>query len=123
MIIATALNLTINYFLIPKYGALGAAVVSLITNFFVGIIYYINNSKLIPEYLLNTKTILFIITSFIFAYIYWIFKDASIFITIPIVLTVYSLLIGFFYFSKEEMQLIISKDFNINFIKNKSDKS
>ena len=121
--IATALNFTINYFLIPKYGALGAAVVSLITNFFVGIIYYINNSKLIPEYLLNTKTILFIITSLIFAYIFWIFKDANIFITIPIVLTVYSLLIGFFYFSKEEMQLIISKDFNINFIKNKSDKS
>lgn len=43
--IATLFNLILNYFLIPKYGIFGAAYVSLFTNVFVAIAYFIATKK------------------------------------------------------------------------------
>ncbi|MFA7288613.1 MAG: oligosaccharide flippase family protein, partial [Melioribacteraceae bacterium] len=43
--VATILNLILNYFLIPKFGVFGAAYVSLFTNGFVAIAYFIVTKK------------------------------------------------------------------------------
>ncbi|RJQ64726.1 MAG: flippase [Stygiobacter sp.] len=45
VVIATAFNLIINFFLIPYLGALGASITSLITNVFVGLSYIISTPK------------------------------------------------------------------------------
>ena len=114
---ATMLNFIINYFFIPIYGAYGAAIVSLITNIFVGIIYFSTNHGLAYEYIFNVKTISFIFISLIIAYLFWLIKNFNIFISIPIVGLIFILIIYYLLFSKDERELIFSRNFKLIFFK------
>ncbi len=119
VIFATLLNLSLNFFLIPAYGAFGAAIVSLVTNIFVGVVYYAANLKLVTEYLSNTRTMIFVLFSFAVGWICWLVRDISVLITAPVA----GLIILFFaytmFFTKEERVLILSREFNFSFFNNK----
>ncbi len=117
VIAATLLNFVLNYFLIPIYGAYGAAIVSLITNLFVGIIYYTTNFGLVTEYLFNVKTLTFLLISFVIASMFWLVKSINLFITVPFVGLTFILIIYYFFFTKDEKELIFSKDFRLMFVK------
>jgi len=114
---ATLLNFTINYFLIPKYGAFGTAIVSLITNVFVGLIYYLTNFNLVRQYLFNIKTLLFLLLSLGIVYLFWLNKSITVFITAPILGIIFILFAYFFFFTKDERELIFSSDFRFSLFK------
>lgn len=120
VIAATILNFSINYFLIPVYGAFGAAIVSLITNAFVGIVYYSVNLKLVYEYLLNLKTLIMILSSIVIALIFWFNKDMNVFVSVPIIILLFLLLTLFFYFTKEEKKIIFSNEFRFSLVGKKN---
>lgn len=120
VIAATILNFSINYFLIPLYGAYGAAIVSLITNIFVGVVYCSVNLRLIYEYLFNLKTLGMFSISACIALIFWLNKTINVFITAPIILLIFLLLALFFYFSKDEKKLIFSNVFCFSLISKKN---
>lgn len=117
VIIATLLNFIINYFLIPHFGTYGAAITSLITNFFVGIIYYMTNSNLILEFLLNVKVISFLVISLAIAYLFWLINSVSIFFSAPVIGIIFSLIAYMFFFTKEERVLILSSKLRFPFVK------
>jgi O-antigen/teichoic acid export membrane protein len=117
VIAATVFNFSLNYFMIPEYGAFGAAIVSLITNIFVGLVYYAVNIDLVRYYLFNVKTISFLFTSLIIAYFFWLNKSITVFIMAPVFGVVFILLVYYFFFSKDEIKLIFSEQFRFSFFK------
>lgn len=93
VVVATILNLIINYFLIPIYGAYGAAIVSLITNLFVGLIYCIFNFNLFYKSFFNYKTFVIVIFTIVVAIVFWNNKSISVFISGPIILFFFFLIV------------------------------
>lgn len=120
VVAATILNFSINYYLIPIYGAFGAAIVSLITNVFVGIVYYSVNLKLVYEYLFNLKTFVMVLSSIVIALIFWFNKSMNVFVSGPIILMLFLFLTLFFYFTKEEKKIIFSNEFRFSLIGKKN---
>jgi len=106
VIIATILNFAMNYFLIPLYGAFGASLVSLFTNIFVGVVYFIMNYKLYQETNYNLRIIFYLVFSLLIAYLFWLNSDISILISLPVVILLFSFIIYFFYLNKEEKKII-----------------
>lgn len=61
VVIATILNLVLNLFLIPIAGIKGAAIVSLITNIFVGLTYIVFNKEVLKAWFINKESRFFIL--------------------------------------------------------------
>jgi len=115
VIFATILNLILNSFFIPEYGAFGAAIVSLVTNTFVGAAYILSTKSLFKEWMLNFKTMFFLIVSMIIGYITSNLISINIFIGAFALLIVFILISYNFFFSKEERDLIFTRDFKLSF--------
>jgi O-antigen/teichoic acid export membrane protein len=106
VIIASVLNICLNYFAIPKYGAYGAAIVSLITNTVVGIIYIASTLPLFYKWMINVRMISLLIIALIVALVIWSFNSMVLFYISPVLAGVYLLLAYNFLLSEEEIQLI-----------------
>jgi O-antigen/teichoic acid export membrane protein len=106
VIIASVLNICLNYFAIPKYGAYGAAIVSLITNTVVGIIYIASTLSLFHKWMINVRMISLLIIALIVALVIWFFNSMVIFYISPVLAGVYLLLAYNFLLSQEEIKLI-----------------
>jgi len=107
IVIATALlNIILNLFLIPSYSYIGSGIATLITEFFLLVIYlYINAlDSIIP----NIKKFLFqpIIASGVMAYFLWQFPGIQLVLKILIAIFIYfALLIVLKGFSREDFQI------------------
>jgi len=119
VIIASILNLTLNSFLIPEYGVNGAAVVSLITNLFVGIIYIYMNRKFFIISMVNSKMILLILISLTTASVLWKLNSEIIFYLSPILVIIYMVLIYLYFLSEDDRHLLFSDKIKILTIKQK----
>ncbi len=62
VVIATLLNVILNLIMIPKLGVQGAAIVSLITNSFVGISYIVFNIDIFKKWFINKQNLLLLVT-------------------------------------------------------------
>lgn len=113
VLIATLLNFLLNYFVIPKYGVWGAASVSLVTNLFVGVIYYLNCFEIAKEYFMNKQILYFMSVSIIIAYLCWFFKDVSMFVAVPVVILLFWVIIFYFFLSEEEKKVLLHRDYRI----------
>jgi O-antigen/teichoic acid export membrane protein len=108
IVIATALlNITLNLFLIPIYSYIGSGIATLITEFFLLLIYlYINaRNSILP----NFKKFLFqpVIASSGMAFFLWQFPEIQLFLKILIAIFIYfTLLIVLKGFSKEDFQIL-----------------
>jgi len=111
VIFASVFNVLLNYYAIPNYGVFGAAIVSLITNVLVGIIYISFTRPLFYQWLFNFKMIVTLILSSILAIVLWIIKDVYIFYLSPIFIGVFFVFAYFYFFSDEEKSLIFSDRF------------
>jgi O-antigen/teichoic acid export membrane protein len=116
VIAATILNFMLNYFAIPKYGAYGAAIVSMITNMFVALVYFAASWVLFKDWIINLKTLLVIMLIPFSTYILNIYNHISVFIFVPLIVFV-AILTYYFYLTKRERNLIFSTNFNFSFIK------
>jgi O-antigen/teichoic acid export membrane protein len=117
VIAATIINITLNIFMIPGYGAFGAAIVSLITNIFVGIVYYAVNVDLISSYFFNVRIALFLLLSLIISYLFWLIRDLTVFFGAPVLGLLFVLISYFLFFTSDEKKLILSEKFAIPFFK------
>lgn len=78
MILGAVLNFTLNYFLIPRYAAVGAAIASVIAESFIAIVYFILAKKYIDYKLLIKPVFQYIIASaFMFIGVLFIKKIIS----------------------------------------------
>lgn len=103
---ATILNITLNYFVIPKYDVLGASVVSLAVNIFVGFIYIISLKENFIFWLFHIRQAIAIIIVFISGYIFYEFIHIHFIIEIIILLITY-IFVGYkFYLTKEEKEIL-----------------
>ena len=119
VIVASVLNLTLNSFLIPDHGVNGAALVSLITNLFVGVIYIYMNRKLFIKWMVNSKVILLILISLTTALVLWEFDSQIIFYLSPIFGIIYLVLIYLYYLTEDDRYLLFSDKIKILTFKQK----
>jgi O-antigen/teichoic acid export membrane protein len=113
VILATIINITLNYLLIPQYGLVGAAIVSLISIVFVYGVYSIYSFNLIKKWYLNLQTPILISVTILIGYLLLNFTYLKIYFGVPIVLVIFTIIGLAFYFTKEDKQILFSKDFNI----------
>jgi O-antigen/teichoic acid export membrane protein len=117
VIAATGMNLLLNYFFIPKYGAYGSALVSLICNSFVGIAYGLASILLFVEWDFNYKTMGLCMVSVFIGVVVWNYRAINMFFGIPVLLALFSLIAYYYYFSKEEKAVLLSSEFGFTLVK------
>lgn len=123
VIIATIVNFSINYFLIPKYGPVGAAITSLITSVVVGIGYIYYTFPLVKAWVINKEFVLGIIFTLLGVVIFMQFPQFTFWGTVPIFGGVYFLLSWNFLFSREDKNIIFKDKMGIEqVISNTDDK-
>jgi O-antigen/teichoic acid export membrane protein len=115
VIIATILNISLNIFIIPRFGVNGAAVVSLLVNTFVGLVYFLYVEKQFRFWLFDYKNLLLLISSLLFLWILNSFVDVNFILQILIFIFFYLILIITFYLRPNEKKLIISIITKIHF--------
>lgn len=113
VIFATLLNLLLNYFIIPLYGAFGAAIVSLITNALVGAIYILTTLPLFYDWIINVKMIFTLIISIALTFVLWFLNSIILLLFSPILIGIFFVIAYLFVFSKEEKKLIFSNEFKL----------
>ncbi len=118
VIIATFINMILNFFFINKYGALGAATVAIITNFFVAAAYVLASFQFSKSWFVNKKILLLFIFSTLIQIILYQFSAINIVIAVPIIIVLYVMFGYFIYFTKEEKIKLLSLDFSMRSIKN-----
>ncbi len=105
---ATILNFFLNMYFIPKYGVYGAAMVSLATNIFVGILYILNNSKIFFELFLNIKLMVPGIITLILAICLWPIKTNLPILYAPLIIFGLGLVIYNMGYTIEERKMIFN---------------
>lgn len=112
VIAATLLNFTLNLFAIPQYGAYGAAIVSLITNSFVALIYFGASWSLFKDWIFDWKTILLLLLLPLTVFFLKHFVKNSIWEALPI-LVFLMVAAGYFYFSQQERKWILTNNYSL----------
>jgi O-antigen/teichoic acid export membrane protein len=120
VIVATILNVVLNFIMIPIYGAFGAAVISLITNLFVGIMYYIFTLHLVSKWAINFKTSSIFIVGIATTYLFWHFRKMTIFIGAPAIIIIFIIIAYTYFFTEEEKKNIVPFEIKANLFKVKT---
>ena len=111
VICVTVLNVLLNSFLIPRYGALGAAMVSLICNACVGLAYGLVSARLFVHWSLNSRMIVVYLLTAGSATLLWSFRTVTMAIGIPLLLLLFCLIAYVYFFTKDEKAVMFSLDF------------
>ncbi|NMB83315.1 MAG: oligosaccharide flippase family protein, partial [Ignavibacteria bacterium] len=117
VISATFLNIGLNYFFINRYGALGASIVSLISNTFVLLIYLFFLRNLFYKWIVNINQIMLYVFSFIVFIIFLSLENLRIYMAFPLILLIFFLYLYVIYFSKIEKSFILSSEMGITFFR------
>lgn len=112
VMIATILNISLNYFLIPEFGVIGAAYVSLICILFVYGVYSIYSLKLLKNWYLNINFFALGVFTVIVGFLLVNTLNLASYIGIPLILIIFSVIGLLFYFTKEDKGTLFSFDFN-----------
>ncbi len=109
VLIGTIFNFGVNLYIIPKYGVIGAAVISLVTNLLVGFGYIITTLPLFYKWSLNFSYLLPIIIAAGISSILWPIKEFEPIFMIPFIIVICYFLLIRLSFSKEERNLVFKK--------------
>ncbi|RCK72888.1 MAG: hypothetical protein IGBAC_0380 [Ignavibacteriae bacterium] len=114
--IATILSITLNYFVIPKYDVLGASLVSLGVNTFVGVVYFISLKEKIKFWFLQIRQLIAIFFVFGIGYIFYKFVQLNLIAEIISLFVIYTTLAYKYYLTKNEKHIFHSLIRKFNFI-------
>lgn len=114
VILATVLNVTLNYFFIPLYGISGAAIVSLICIIFVYGIYSIYSLNLLKKWYLNFTNILLILMTISIGYFLVNIAHLNLYFGVPLITAIFIMTGTLFYFTKDDKRVLFSMDFNFS---------
>lgn len=109
VIIASLFAVLLNYWWISKFGIIAAAYVAIIVNAFVGIVYIIANIRMFISFHKNINTFLLILFTIIVIVTSSLLNNISIFIIIPLYLTLFLCYGYFVFFSQEEKTILFAK--------------
>lgn len=104
---ATFVNLTLNIILIPFFGIIGAAIVSLITIILVYFVYTIFYFNLFVEWFIKKEMLLILVSSIILGIVISLFKIPMVF-GIPLIISIISIVGYFYYYEISERSLLFS---------------
>lgn len=107
----TVLNISLNYFFINKYGALGAAIVSVISNISVLLVYLYFLRELVVGWIFNVKQIFYYLFSFLIFIISWYLKGIDFFLLVSAILIIWSFYVLIIFLDHRERKLIFSTDY------------
>ena len=118
VILATIINITLNYLLIPQWGLNGAAIVSLVSIIFVYGVYSIYSFNLFKKWYFNFHTSLLISITILIGYLLLNINHLKIYLGVPVILVIFTIIGTVFYFTKEDKQILFSTNFDfLNIIK------
>ncbi len=112
VLLATIINITLNYLLIPQYGLNGAAIVSLVSIIFVYGVYSIYSFNLIKKWYFNFQTPVLVLITIFFGYFLMNISHLQIYIGVPIILVTFAIIGMLFYFTDEDKQILFFTNFN-----------
>ncbi len=112
VIIATVINVVLNYFFIPQYGPYGAAMVSLATILFVYGIYSIYSFNLLKKWYFNFQTPLLLLITLFLGYLLLDISHLKIYLGVPMILAIFTIIGLLFYFTEKDKQILFSTNFN-----------
>ena len=102
VLIALFLNISINIILIPKYGAMGASITSIITNLFVLTIYVYFIKSRLNSFLLRPGIYKIIVLNILLALFVYTFKNSDMIFIVTTSILIYFFLVFRFILSQEE---------------------
>ncbi len=106
VVFATLLNIILNLYVIPKYDVIGASIVSLFVNTFVGLVYILSNPGETQKWFFNFRNILVLFLISIMGVIFYLYFKFNFVIEISLILLVYVFSIYKFYLLDFEKDLI-----------------
>lgn len=112
VIFATILNISLNYFFIPKFGVIGAAYVSLICIFFVYGVYSAFSFRLLTDWYLNIDYVLLSVFTVIIGFLLIQIFTIAYYLGIPLIIMIFFAIGLLFYFTKEDKKILFSMDFS-----------
>ncbi|KAF0152676.1 MAG: polysaccharide biosynthesis protein [Ignavibacteria bacterium] len=112
VVIATLINLILNIILIPKLGAEGAAIVSLITNLFVGVVFVAFNIDILKAWFANKQS-LFLLLVVLVEIPLLIFAAISMKIAGLIIIAIFFGISVYVYLTEYERKFLFSEVKNI----------
>lgn len=116
VIMAFLLNIGINSVLIPKYGAMGAAITAMITNFFMLAIYVYFIKSRLNTFLIHSSFIRVIALNLMLGLFIYSFRSAGLIYIVPTAIIIYALLTYRYIltsFEKKNLSEMVSSIFNI----------
>jgi O-antigen/teichoic acid export membrane protein len=106
----TVLNIALNVFAIPEYGPLGAAVVSLVTNVAVGAAYIAASRQSIAQWTFEPRNLMLFAFTAVVLMALWQVRTVSLWITAPVVLSLYAFALYHVGFTREQLALVFARD-------------
>jgi len=103
---ANIISISLNLHFIPLYGPAGAAIISLVSSFFVFVLFGVVNKSLFKEWFLDIRVILLFVVFGTSILVLSNLNGLNVFISVSSVLLVFIAYEYFFFFSREEKLLL-----------------
>jgi len=110
VIAGTVVNYVLNFFIIPTYGPMGAAYVSLTTNILVGAGYVIASRHSFVQWTCDPRNLVSLVITGILALVMWNFRTVPLWYTCPIVIGLYALVFYYIGYTREEWKMVFVKE-------------
>lgn len=105
---AVVANLALNAYAIPRYGAMGACVVSLVTNILVGAGYVAFARDISLRWFVEPRNIIPVVSAVFLGLFFWTQRDISFWIAAPVALSLIIIISFAFGFSRPERQRLFT---------------
>jgi O-antigen/teichoic acid export membrane protein len=109
VVVATVFNFILNAYAIPRYGIIGAAVVSLITNIIVGIGYVVACRFSFRVLIVDFRRCVLFALMMLTAYLLWQIRTIPFWYTAPLAVAFYVFVSYYFGFTKEEREFAFAQ--------------
>ena len=110
VVAGTLINYVLNFFMIPRYGPMGAAYVSLITNILVGAGYVIASRHSFVKWTCDGRNVVSLVATGILALVVWNFRTVPLWYSCPIVIGLYAIIFYYVGYTREEWKLIFGRE-------------
>jgi O-antigen/teichoic acid export membrane protein len=115
VVLAAILNYLLNAFAIPRYGVLGAAVVSLATNIFAGAGYMFATRQSFFKMAFDLRGVVPLVVTLLLAAVLWQVKFLSLFYVAPVLLALYGFVFYFAGYTRDERNLVFAMGKNATY--------
>ena len=107
VVVATLLSIPLYIYCINVFGVIGSIIAHLIANTLTGLIFILASVETASKYFIERRIIMVISISVPLGIVVWIFKSVSMFVTMPVFVLMFCIVVYCLGFNKEERGIII----------------